>query len=185
MSAITLNSCDKDECPPDRNEYEEISPYYRQILQGYSGADTLKFKSETGITYTFYGDQLDSGYNTVIDPIPDCHSVIWYHERFYRYFFDRKEYHTDMQVYVTRRYQYGIELHIEINKNIFVTNADLDYHKTSYLNGFMIDGNAYDSVIKIYRNWDPLSSGFLYYSVKEGIIKISFDNGKTLTKTKQ
>lgn len=187
--AITFSSCYKDGgCSPDSDEYQEIlNPVYKEVLKSYSGHDTLKFKSETGIIYTFYGKELDSGYTIHYKQHEVCsESKIRQHKKFYAYQFVKDNYATDLQYVVTVSLSDNdnIEFHIIINNVQYFHYLTLPpITNPAYLNNLNIEGNIYNNVIKIYKD-NTINTSYLYYSLEDGIIEIFFPDGKTLSKIK-
>lgn len=191
LCSIILNGCHRENvgCPPDREEYQEITyPPDKEVLKSYAGYDTLNFKSETGIIYTFIGQGLDSGY-TVLSVMPDdnCISKVKIHKKYLGYFFESDNYPTDLQ-YIVALPNTNSNLprfYINVNNYQFFTTSKLPpLGNSEYINNLIIDGYKYNNVLKIYKNWDYKEPNFLYYSIIDGVIKIFFSDGKTLTKIK-
>ena len=186
---VLFINCNKSSCTgiQEGDEYTEIPEKYKVPLQSYTGFDTLKFKSEKGIIYTFYGQGLDSGYKirtTTSDSY--CTYTNHEHRRYYYYLFKSVTY-PDLEYVVTCAIDNnGVpDLEININNYIYYRFATLPgIGSSGYLNNIVIDSITYNNVLKIFENFDAKSTEFLYYSLKEGIIKIFYKDGKTLTKIK-
>ena len=183
--AIIFNSCTK--CPPDNEKYFEIAPYFREPLNTYTGLDTLKFKSETGLIYTFYGKGTDSGYNKVTTFTEDnCGTNTRNYKKYCVYLYESPTYPTPLT------YGVGVpptengevpELQIEINQLLFISNPRFPpLGSPSYMQHLIIDSIEYNNVKPMYYDYNNYKNVLIYFSLKEGIIKITFKDGKTLTK---
>ncbi len=189
LFAITINSCEKqkDPCQKEGDVYYEIPLTYRTPLQSYSGYDTLKFKSETGEIFTFYGRGLDTGYSVNSVHHDVCDLVTHYHRKYYMYYFDSSNYKTDLEFVVTvpLNSDAGADLVINVNNISFITDAHLPpLSYPHYINNLLIGNITYNNVLKIFQDGFNTTKGYLYYSFNEGIIQIYFPDGTTLSKFK-
>jgi hypothetical protein len=79
----------------------------------------------------------------------------------------------------------GINFYILINKFTFYTFPDLPpLTNPVYIHNLEINGELYNNVYKVYRNFDPKDNNYIYYSISDGIIKVVFPSGETLSKIK-
>jgi hypothetical protein len=166
-----------------------ISHLEMEQLNSYHGFDTLNFTTEKGDTITFLGQGLNIGYNKKDNFAEDnCSTKSTTYKQFIGYtYYPINDYPSDIQYYVARdlNSRGGTDFYIIINKVSYYTEPFLPRPGSSvYLNGIIINGNTYNMVYKIYRNYDFKDKYYVYYSKSDGIIQVVFPDGSTLSKIK-
>jgi hypothetical protein len=187
---MVISNCKRDvPCADDYDNFMEISEHYKQPLNSYSGYDTLKFKSEAGIIYTFYGlNGLDSSYSLAYEDNEFCPTIITHHKRYYYYQFKSNDYPTSLDYivgYPPALNETTSRIFININKMSFSRSSQLPKpNNIAYLNNLIFENDTFNNVLLVKKDFNNSSLAFLYYSLEAGIIHIDFANGQTLTKVK-
>jgi hypothetical protein len=184
-------SCKERPCPEYlvRVDTAYISHKGKEHLESYHGFDTLKFLTEKGDTITFLGQGLHTGYKQKDNYAEDyCSTKSTTYKQFEGYsFYPLSNYPSEIQYYVSRDWnsEWGVDFYIIINKVAFYTSPYLPSSGNSiYINGLIINGNTYNNVYKIYRNYDPKDNNYIFYNKSDGIIQVVFPSGETLSKIK-
>lgn len=181
---LYLTSCWGDRnCGPDFEVTYDIRNDLSEPLKVYHGYDTLVFKTETGILHTFISGPLDSGYNDFTYRHDDyCPTKEIMHKQYKRYFFYSNSYQNQIEYLVKETKEGDTFFHIIINRHDYCTSAILSgFNKIDSID---FNGVVYHQVLPIYRDYSFSSKELVYFTKADGIIKIIFDNGKTLTKVK-
>jgi hypothetical protein len=184
-------SCKERPCPDYvvRVDTAIVPEIYKEPLESYHGFDTLKFLTEKGDTITFLGQGLHTGFKQKDNYAEDdCSTKSTTFKQFIGYtFYPVNEYPSEIQYYVSRNLntKNGINFYILINKFTFYTFPDLPpLTNPVYIHNLEINGELYNNVYKVYRNFDPKDNNYIYYSISDGIIKVVFPSGETLSKIK-
>ena len=191
LLVLALGSCKTPPCPDYvvRVDTAIVPEIYKEPLESYHGFDTLKFLTEKGDTITFLGQGLHTGFKQKDNYAEDdCSTKSTTFKQFVGYtFYPVNEYPSEIQYYVSRNLntKNGINFYILINKFTFYTFPDLPpLTNPVYIHNLEINGELYNNVYKVYRNFDPKDNNYIYYSKSDGIIKVVFPNGETLSKIK-
>ncbi|MBP7511761.1 MAG: hypothetical protein KA981_07510 [Bacteroidia bacterium] len=161
----------------------------KEPLESYHGFDTLKFLTEKGDTIIFLGQGLHTGYKQKDNYAEDdCSTKSTTFKQFIGYtFYPVNEYPSEIQYYVSRdlNSRGGVYFYIIINKHSFHTLPFFpNIGNPTYINNLSINGNIYNNVLKIYRNFNTKESSFIFYNKEEGIVKIIYSDGSSLSKIK-
>jgi hypothetical protein len=184
-------SCKERPCPDYvvRVDTAFLADITKVTLESYHGFDTLKFLTEKGDTITFLGQGLHTGYKQKDNYAEDdCSTKSTTYKQFEGFtFYPTIEYISDIQYYISKdiNSNAGTNFYIIINKVTYYTSPFLPVDGSSaYFNDIVINGNTYNKVYKIYRNYDPKDNNYIFYNKSDGIIQVVFPNGETLSKIK-
>jgi hypothetical protein len=191
LLALAFGSCKTPPCP----EYEvkvdtaTLNESNKEPLQSYHGFDTLKFLTEKGDTIAFLGQGKNVGYKKVDNFAEDnCSTKSTTYKQFEGYtFYPTKDYPSEIEYYVSRDLNStgGIYFYIIIDKIAYYRSPFLPIEGSSvYIDNFIVNGNTFNKVFKIYRNYNSNEKSYIYYNKSDGILQVNFSNGNTLSKIK-
>jgi hypothetical protein len=189
---ISLFSCEKNNTPIDYLKGEYYLTEEQKMLIPYTGHENIVFISNSNDTIVFKGVGLDSKIDKFYPDKSGYYDLV--ESKSYNYFNNTDSSYLDLNLGALQRPYYSFEISW-YKKNSFNTKINLiTFHlenqlekdtsqlkqNFTYFNSYDSGNGIYNCVFKIDEKYQDINSNrnmkFLYYNIKNGIIKIEFDN---------